>query len=134
MESETVRPSPRRCLAILSGLSMSDDEDVWPRQLRQMGGLRLVGARPGGVRLVGVGLDVLPSPRRCPARNGLLHRRKDMLVEWLRLVGARLMLGKRVDVVVGVDLNVVAWQRGLMTMMYELGDVDLVMPEVCMGP
>jgi hypothetical protein len=44
------------------------------------------------------------------------------------------MLGKRVDVVVGVDLNVVAWQRGLMTMMYELGDVDLVMPEVCMGP
>ena len=37
---------------------MSDDEDVWPRQLRQMGGLRLVGARPGGVRLVGVGLCV----------------------------------------------------------------------------
>ena len=34
---------------------MSDDEDVWPRQLRQMVGLRLVGARPGGVRLVGVG-------------------------------------------------------------------------------
>jgi hypothetical protein len=44
------------------------------------------------------------------------------------------MLGKRVDVVVGVDLNVVAWQRCLMTMMYELGDVDLVMSEVCMGP
>jgi hypothetical protein len=44
------------------------------------------------------------------------------------------MLGKRVDVVVGVDMNVVVWQRGLMTMMYELGDVDLVMPEVCMGP
>ena len=36
-----------------SGLSMSDDEDVWPRQLRQVGGLRLVGARPSGVRLVG---------------------------------------------------------------------------------
>jgi hypothetical protein len=50
------------------GMSMSDDEDVWLRQLRQMGGLRLVGARPGGVRLVGVGLGVLPSPRRCPAR------------------------------------------------------------------
>ena len=48
-----------------SGLSMSDDEDVWPRQLRQVGGLRLVGARPGGVRLVGVGHDGLPSPRRC---------------------------------------------------------------------
>jgi hypothetical protein len=44
------------------------------------------------------------------------------------------MLGKRVDVVVGVDMNVVAWQRGLMTMMNELGDVDLVMLEVCMGP
>ena len=35
---------------------MSDDED--------MGGLRLVGARPGGVRLVGVGLGDLPLPRR----------------------------------------------------------------------
>lgn len=105
MKSETVRPSPRRCLAILSGLSMSDDEDVWPRQLRQRGGLRLVGARPGAVRLVGVGLDVLPSPRRCPARNGLIHRRKDMSVERLRLVGARPMLGKRVDVGVEVDLN-----------------------------
>ena len=34
---------------------MSDGEDVWPRQLSQIGGLRLVGARPGGVRLVGVG-------------------------------------------------------------------------------
>lgn len=37
---------------------MSDDEDVWPRQLRQIGGLRLVGARPGGVRLVGLGYGV----------------------------------------------------------------------------
>ena len=53
---------------------MSDDEDVWPRQLRQMGGLRLVGARPGGVRLVGVGPDDMPSPRRCLARYGLLHQ------------------------------------------------------------
>jgi hypothetical protein len=35
---------------------MSDDEDV--------GGLRLVGARPGGVRLVGVGQGDLPLPRR----------------------------------------------------------------------
>jgi hypothetical protein len=33
---------------------MSDDEDV--------GGLRLVSARPGGVRLVGVGLDDLTLP------------------------------------------------------------------------
>jgi hypothetical protein len=39
-----------------SGLLMSDDEDV--------GGLRLVGARPGGVRLVGVGQGDLPLPRR----------------------------------------------------------------------
>jgi hypothetical protein len=31
------------------------------------------------------------------------------------------MLGKRADLVVGVYLKVVAWQRGLMTMMYELG-------------
>ena len=37
---------------------MSSDEDVWPRQLRQMGGLRLIGARPGGVRLVSVGHGV----------------------------------------------------------------------------
>jgi hypothetical protein len=35
---------------------MSDDEDV--------GGLRLVGARPGVVRLVGVGLDTLTLPRQ----------------------------------------------------------------------
>ena len=55
---------------------MSDDEDVWPRQLRQMVGLRLVGARPGGARLVVVRLDSLPSPRRCLARYGLLHRKK----------------------------------------------------------
>ncbi|KAM3318398.1 hypothetical protein ACQJBY_035882 [Aegilops geniculata] len=40
---------------------MSDDEDVWPRQLRQMVGLRLVGARPGGVRLIGVRHDLRPS-------------------------------------------------------------------------
>ncbi|VAI52144.1 unnamed protein product [Triticum turgidum subsp. durum] len=40
---------------------MSDDEDVWPRQLRQMVGLRLVGARPGGVRLVGVRHRLRPS-------------------------------------------------------------------------
>ena len=46
---------------------LSDDE---------VGGLRLVGALPGGVRLVGVGLDDLPSPRRCLARYGLLHREK----------------------------------------------------------
>jgi hypothetical protein len=74
-----------------------------------MGGLRLVSARPGGVHLVGVGLDVLLLRRRCPARNGSLHRRKDKSVEWLHLVGARPMLGKRVDVVVRVDLNVAAW-------------------------
>ena len=37
-------------------MSMSDDEDV--------GGLRLVGARPSDVRLVGVGLDDLTLPRR----------------------------------------------------------------------
>jgi hypothetical protein len=55
-------------------------------------------------------------------------------VEWLRLVGARPMLGKRFDPIVGVDLNVVAWQRGLTTMMFELGDVDLATSEVCMGP
>ena len=55
---------------------MPDDEDVWPCQLRQVGGLRLVGAWPCGVRLVGIGLDGLPSPRRCLARNGLLHRKK----------------------------------------------------------
>ena len=46
---------------------MSDDEDV--------GGLRLVGARPGSVRLVGVGrvtgLCLVGSASRC-----LLHRRK----------------------------------------------------------
>ena len=47
---------------------MSDDEDV--------GGLRLVGSWPSDVRLVGVGLDDLPSPRRCLARYGLLHRKK----------------------------------------------------------
>jgi hypothetical protein len=35
---------------------MSDDEDV--------GGLHLVGARPGGVCLVGVGRGDLPLPRR----------------------------------------------------------------------
>ena len=47
---------------------------------RHVGGvqLRLAGAWPGGVRLVGVGLDDLPSPCRCLARYGLLHRKKDM--------------------------------------------------------
>ena len=39
-----------------SGLSMSDDEDV--------GGLRLIGARPSSVRLVGVGQGDLLLPRR----------------------------------------------------------------------
>jgi hypothetical protein len=34
---------------------MSDDEDV--------DGLRLVGARPNGVRLVGIGRDDMPLPR-----------------------------------------------------------------------
>ena len=52
-----------------SSCQLSDDE---------VGGLRLVGAQPGGVRLVGVGLDDLPPPRRCLARYGLLHRKKDM--------------------------------------------------------
>ena len=33
---------------------------------------------------------------------------KDMSVEWLRLIGARTMLGKNVDVGVEVDLNVFA--------------------------
>ena len=60
---------------------MSDDEDVWLRQLRQVGGLRLVGARQELVCFMG----------------------KDMSVEWLRLVGARPMLRKNVGVEVEVD-------------------------------
>ena len=41
-----------------SGLSMSNDEDVWPRQLRQVGGLRLVGARTMLGKSVGVEVEV----------------------------------------------------------------------------
>ena len=87
---------------------MSDDEDVWPRQLRQMGGLRLVGARPGGVRLVGVRLDDLLSPRWCLARYGLLHRKKTC--RW-STASPRRCLGDVVDVCrvdVGVDVDDVA--------------------------
>ena len=70
-----------------------------------MGGLRLVGARPGGVRLVGVGLDDLPSPRRCLARYGLLHREKTC--RWCT-ASPRRCLGDAVDVRrvdVGVDVD-----------------------------
>jgi hypothetical protein len=40
----------------------------------------------------------LPSPRRCPARDDYLHQKKDMSVEWLRIVSARTMLRHGVDV------------------------------------
>jgi hypothetical protein len=57
-----------------------------------------------------------------------------MSVEWLRLVGAWPMLGKRVDVVIEVDLNLIERQGCLMMMVYELRDIYLVTPDVCMAP
>ena len=55
-----------------------------------------------------------------------------MSVEWLRLVDARTMSRKSVGVEVEEDLNVVARQRGSMTTVYEVVDVDLVAPKTCM--
>ena len=43
-----------------------------------------------------------------PGKKWFASSEKDMSVEWLRLVGARTMLGKNVDVGVEVDLNVFA--------------------------
>ena len=82
-----------------SSCQLSDDE---------VGGLRLVGARPSGVRHVGVGLVDLPLPHWCPTRYGLLQWR--MTCRWSIASPCR-CLGDVVDVRrvdVGVDVNDVA--------------------------
>jgi hypothetical protein len=56
LKGGAVRPPLWRCMPYPFGLSMFDDEDV--------GGLCLVGAWHGGVRLVGVGRGDLPLPHQ----------------------------------------------------------------------
>ena len=73
---------------------LSDDE---------VGGLRLIGARPGGVRLVGVGLDDLPSPHRCLARYGCFIGKRHVGGVQLRLTGAKTVLMMCIGVDVGAD-------------------------------
>ena len=65
---------------------MSDDEDV--------GGLRLVGARPGSVRLVGVGQSDLLSPRRLSKWVFWFIGERHVGGVPLRLVGAWTMMFK----------------------------------------
>ena len=55
----------------------------------EVGGLHLVGARPSGVRLVGVGLDDLPSPRRCLERYGCFIGKRHVGGVQLRLAMLR---------------------------------------------
>jgi hypothetical protein len=79
---------------------MSNDEDVWPRQRRQVGGLRLVGARP--VVSASPVSDLMACLRLVGARQEMIifigKGRVGRVASHRHFVSARTMLMQGVDV------------------------------------